>query len=170
MKIKSNFMLRLASFLFICVIVSTVTLAGLLARYVTSDGGSDSARVASFSVSASSVGDGEDGNVPTDKIVKYVITLNNNSEVAVRCDIDIQLKDPLEDYYSFQLDSKNPVVSSDKKTLTFSSVKDLSVGEIGTTVELLINMDYDKWTENKTGLSTSDSLEFSTNVTFVQID
>lgn len=48
MKIKSNFMLRLASFLFVCVIVSTVTLAGLLARYVTSDGGSDSARVIKF--------------------------------------------------------------------------------------------------------------------------
>lgn len=48
MKIRSNFMLRLASFLFIAVIASTVMLSGLLARYTTSGYGTDQARVIKF--------------------------------------------------------------------------------------------------------------------------
>ena len=48
MKKGSNFMLRLASFLFVAVLASTVMLSGLLARYTTTGTGSDSARVIKF--------------------------------------------------------------------------------------------------------------------------
>lgn len=49
-KRKSNLMLRLASLLLACVIISTYALCGLLARYTTSSSSEDSARVAKFEI------------------------------------------------------------------------------------------------------------------------
>ena len=48
MRKKNNLVLRFASLLFICVLISTYTLCGLLARYTSSGSGSDSARVIKF--------------------------------------------------------------------------------------------------------------------------
>lgn len=48
MKNRSNIMLRIASFLFICVLASTVMLSGLLARYTSTGSGGDGARVIKF--------------------------------------------------------------------------------------------------------------------------
>lgn len=47
-KRKSNLMLRLASLLLACVIISTYALCGLLAKYATSGGSKDDARVITF--------------------------------------------------------------------------------------------------------------------------
>ena len=48
MRKKNNLVLRLASLLLVCVLISTYTLCGLLARYTSSGSGSDSARVIKF--------------------------------------------------------------------------------------------------------------------------
>ena len=47
---KKNMMMRLASVLLIAVLMSTCAISGTFAKYVTSDSGSDTARVAKFGV------------------------------------------------------------------------------------------------------------------------
>ena len=47
---KKNVMMRLASFLLVAVLISTSAISGTYAKYVTSDTGSDKARVAKFGV------------------------------------------------------------------------------------------------------------------------
>ena len=47
---KKNMMMRLASVLLIAVLMSTCAISGTFAKYVTSDSGSDAARVAKFGV------------------------------------------------------------------------------------------------------------------------
>ena len=53
---KKNKMMRIASFLLVAVLLSTSIISGTFAKYVTSDGTSDSARVAKFGVVASASG------------------------------------------------------------------------------------------------------------------
>ena len=47
---KKNIMMRLASFLLVAVLISTSAISGTYAKYVTSDDGSDFARVAEWGV------------------------------------------------------------------------------------------------------------------------
>lgn len=54
---KKNTMMRLASVLLIAVLMSTCAISGTFAKYVTSDSGSDSARVAKFGVKVDANGD-----------------------------------------------------------------------------------------------------------------
>lgn len=51
---KKNVMMRVASLLMVCVLATTCGISGTFAKYVTSDNGSDSARVAKFGVEISS--------------------------------------------------------------------------------------------------------------------
>lgn len=50
---KRNVMMRLASFLLVAVLISTTAISGTYAKYVTSGGSSDSARVAKWGVTVS---------------------------------------------------------------------------------------------------------------------
>ena len=47
---KKNFMMRAASVLLVAVMLTTCAISGTFAKYVTSDSGSDFARVAKFGV------------------------------------------------------------------------------------------------------------------------
>lgn len=53
---KKNLMMRMASVLLIAVLMSTCAISGTFAKYVTSDSGSDSARVAKFGVAVDNTG------------------------------------------------------------------------------------------------------------------
>ena len=53
---KRNKMMRLASMLLVAVLVTTTTISGTYAKYVTTDGASDTARVAKFGVVVSAEG------------------------------------------------------------------------------------------------------------------
>ena len=53
---KKNMMMRLASVLLIAVLMSTCAISGTFAKYVTSDSGSDTARVAKFGVEVNNDG------------------------------------------------------------------------------------------------------------------
>jgi hypothetical protein len=54
---KKNKMMRIASVLFVAVILTTCAISGTFAKYVTSGNGSDSARVAKFGVTVSGTAD-----------------------------------------------------------------------------------------------------------------
>lgn len=170
MRNQSNFMLRLASILFICVLVTTYMLTGLLARYTSSGNGDDDARVATFEVLATQTPNNINQEITDDVEQTYQIVLTNNSEVAVRCNVDIILEEALPDYYTVKLDGKNPAISLDKKTLSFTSVKDLAVGPEEDMVNLTVNLDYEKWTKSASNSSYTENFKFTTQVTFVQID
>lgn len=54
---KKNTMMRIASVLLVAVILTTCAISGTFAKYVTSDNGSDSARVAKFGVTVNNSGE-----------------------------------------------------------------------------------------------------------------
>ena len=54
---KKNRMMRLASILLICVLLTTSVISGTFAKYVTADTGSDNARVAKWGVELIVTGD-----------------------------------------------------------------------------------------------------------------
>ena len=53
---KKNKMMRIASVLLVAVLLSTCAISGTFAKYVTTDSGSDSARVAKFAFTVSENG------------------------------------------------------------------------------------------------------------------
>lgn len=77
---KKNMMMRLASVLLIAVLMSTCAISGTFAKYVTSDEGTDSARVAKFGVVIDAKGSTFAGEYATDDndvkgtIAKSVVT------------------------------------------------------------------------------------------------
>lgn len=103
---KTNKMMRLASGLLVAVLLTTCVISGTYAKYVTSDSGSDSARVAKFGVVVTATGDAFETQyekddtsftldtntvVSTEKVVApgtkgemASITLSGTPEVAVR--------------------------------------------------------------------------------------
>ena len=54
---KKNRMMRLASILLVCVLLSTSVISGTFAKYTTSDSAQDSARVAKWGVNIIATGD-----------------------------------------------------------------------------------------------------------------
>lgn len=103
---KKNIMMRVASTLLIAVLLTTCAIAGTFAKYVTSETGSDSARVAEFGVRITAYGqmfndtyqgieagwtskdtvdgDGEDVVAPGTSGDMVKMTLTGTPEVAVR--------------------------------------------------------------------------------------
>ena len=55
---NKNYLMRIASILFIVTLISTCCVSGTFAKYVTSASASDTARVAKWGVSISGVSDG----------------------------------------------------------------------------------------------------------------
>jgi len=88
-----NWIMRAAGILLCMVLVSTYLVCGMFARYTTSASGSDGARVAKFNVA-----DLINGSSVTQPIAaalapgipyKAVVTVNNDSEVAVEYTVDV---------------------------------------------------------------------------------
>ena len=94
-KRKSNLMLRLASLLLACVIISTYALCGLLARYTTSSSGSDSARVIAFrNLEVEEYGDFTNGTavlIPGHDLIKDVVVEFGGSEASTIVFVELTL-------------------------------------------------------------------------------
>ena len=85
---KKNKMMRIASVLLVAVILTTCAISGTFAKYVTSENGSDSARVAKFGVEVTANGstfateyDTDDTNV-VGTIAKSVVSSDTKNLVA----------------------------------------------------------------------------------------
>ena len=146
-----------AAFVLLClVILSVYMMGGLLAKYSTTGKGSDEARVAKFDFNVQ-------GTPNTDKIVctavsgdngTYTVTVQNQSEVAVRYDLALNFTsgDPSGISYGFS-----------------PATRDLAVGQSGSST-LTFTVNWDVFTENKTGEDASETLDFSVTVNVTQID
>ena len=124
MKNRSNYMLRIASVLLVLVLFSTSIVTGRLARYVTTDSGSDSSRVAVFNLTQSGVAE-EDfmTHIAPGTEVFHTIEVQNLSEVAMSYTIQLVKEShnlPGMTFYMLGEDEHGtPVGTFDPPTLTF---------------------------------------------------
>ena len=104
MRKKNNLVLRLASLLLVCVLISTYTLCGLLARYTSSGSGSDSARVIKFGdITITETGDFKKENntnqfivIPGVNLTKDIHVSFSGSEAATYVFIKMNVSNPWE--------------------------------------------------------------------------
>ena len=91
-------MMRLATMIFVLVLVSTCMLAGLLAKYTSTAEAQDGARVAGFSVNVENVTAEEDSKMDlgsTEPLAVYAMKITNQSEVAVNYSVELKLNEKL---------------------------------------------------------------------------
>lgn len=165
----ANPMLRLAAILFCLVLITTSMMSGLYARYTAEGKGEDSARVAQWNVGAT--GTPVESEVkPAETDGQYTITVTSNSEVAAEYDITVTLTNALPDYITVKLDDKTPVVSEDKRTLTFDNAGAFAPGKNSKTHILAFSMNWSEFTVDAKGPSKSYDLTFTVDITIVQVD
>ena len=147
-------------------------ISGTMAKYVTQGtADSGSARVASFSVAAT--GDNASLSLSVGGTVTYTITLNNQSEVAVKPIVSVTFTGDISNYLVVKLNNHEASsVSADGKTLTWSDVSEMNPGETGTQLPLTITTDaaLPGQLSGVNSDSYTGSFPFDTQVTFVQID
>ena len=172
--------LRAAAVLLILTMFSTWMLSGMLAKYVAKDDKSDNARVASFDVSTD-VEEGVTGQVldigDKDSSVYYEFTLNNDSEVAVSCDIKVVIDEKVPAGIDMILTDPTggkttlSTVSGQTEYVFVSGIK-MKPGEHKNGILTFKpgTVDYITFAQIADGLKYSQEYLFNVGVTFVQID
>lgn len=178
---KPNMALRVAAVLLIMIVISTWMLSGMLAKYVATNNASDSARVASFDVSAA-VKIGEHSEAVLDigdeeAYVYYDFTLENNSEVAVACNIKVVMdKEPPAgiDMIMKDPDGDTMVIKTEKGKTEYVFVSGIKMKpdqtEVGTLTFTPGDVDYITFAQFAEGLTYTAEYPFKVGVTFIQID
>lgn len=170
---NSSGILSVAVAILLCTTLLTGhVISGTMAKYVTQGtADSGSARVASFSVAAT--GDNDSLSLSVGGTVTYTITLNNQSEVAVKPIVSVTFTSDISNYLVVKLNNHEASsVSADGKTLTWSDVSEMNPGETGTQLPLTITTDaaLPGQLSGVNSDSYTGSFPFDTQVTFVQID
>ena len=170
---NSSGILSVAVAILLCTTLLTGhVISGTMAKYVTQGtADSGSARVASFSVAAT--GDNASLSLSVGGTVTYTITLNNQSEVAVKPIVSVTFTGDISNYLVVKLNNHEASsVSADGKTLTWSDVSEMNPGETGTQLPLTITTDaaLPGQLSGVNSDSYTGSFPFDTQVTFVQID
>ena len=172
---NSSGILSVAVAILLCTTLLTGhVISGTMAKYVTQGtADSGSARVASFSVAAT--GDNDSLSLSVGGTVTYTITLNNQSEVAVKPIVSVTFTSDISNYLVVKLKNRNASsvsVSYDKTTLTWSDVSEMYPGD--TEIQLPLTITTDAALPGQLSDVSSDSytgsFPFDTQVTFVQID
>jgi len=173
---KIPFRLPLRVYLSYLLVITLIFTAVSFAKFATSGAGGDSARVASFAVSAAGESDTalamSFDSVTGTKQDSYTITVYNydastTAEVAVRYDVVVTVDGTLPAGVSFTVDGKN-ASSVNGSVYTFSGVGELAGGSRNTASHTLtFTGDSSKIVSDFTG---ENSLEFSISVNFEQID
>lgn len=167
---RTSRILSAAAVLLCLVLVSSYFSTGMLARYVTRANGADTSRLAALKVSAVTV---EDKEAATAFTRTYVVTLNNDSDVAVRYEASPVLELPEGSTGDAKItgDEKHPV---DEEKGVFSGMLapganetvtltlDLSGLELGTDA-------FDTFRNDDISGALLE-LSFTVTVTFTQID
>ena len=176
MKTKSRLtsgqtMIFIAGALFCLMLISVSLLSGLYARYISTGSGDDTARVAKFdvattvpNVNAKFVNKGAQDNI-------YTIEIDNDSEVAVRCDLVLEFNSAVE-YLNITVGGKAPSeISSDKKTFTFKDIALLAPNGAIADCQLVFTVtDWNSVTANATGETVQISYNFDGTLYCTQID
>jgi len=160
---SGNPVMRIA-FLLLCLLIASMYMTGgLLAKYHATGSGKDSARVAKFDVKVT--GTNEDMNVvcgETPETGSYTVTVENDSEVAVRYTISVDIQPK---YDMFPADAIS-------YTVTDGETGELPVGPDETKTHTLTFevVDWAEVTKNMTGKEGELSFSFTVTVDVAQID
>ena len=147
-KRKKNIMLRAAAILLCLVMASLYLVTGLYAKYTTSDGNADGARVASFEIVTG--GDFAVCNpfkvvmVPGETTTRK-ITVENLSEVTAKCTITAENETgnlPLQFSWKKGLLGGTVLAGPEKDTVTASEVLAIGSGQQTYTLEITWPSDY----------------------------
>ena len=130
---RSRFRLPIQAYLAYLLIGASLLTGMSFARYITTDGGADSARVAAGTIkvtydentTAIEMTRPENDNFETDSFQFHVS--NPNSEVAIRYDVIVSLNEPLPNGVTMQMDGTDGS-TDDQKTFTFENAGVFSAG------------------------------------------
>lgn len=165
-KAKLNIPMCAALVLFLLTMISIHMTSGLYARYISTAGSGDSARVAKFQVESSiEQAKDSDGN---DIANQFVLTVTNDSEVAVRYSIEIVTDAPLK----ATIGETELTVTDGKMTFTDAAwVLAPGAGSVEHTIELDVS-DWVGVTSEDTAYVETEPVEFTfdVNVHAEQID
>ena len=177
-KQKVNIPMCAAFILFVLTLISMHLTSGLFARYTVTATGSDSARVAKFDVQGDAVLrdvilDCRNGS----STGEYIITVTNNSEVAIRYSFTLDFTEQLPGTAVLvKMGENQGSATNDNKTLTFSNVGTLgpNAGPQQHTLEFIIN-NWSHVTSRENGgvqgeQTANWKLDFTVSVTAEQID
>ncbi len=162
-------MIGIACVLFSLVLISIAMMSGLYAKYMSRDDGDDGARVAKFDVKA-----GMDKNDVSVNLSEgtvrgdYVITVRNDSEVAVEYDIIVSVVLPAG--VGVKIGDVTPVKNGNAYMFSTDEwVLSTNGNEATHTLTFFVD-DQDAFTAGATGESCSASFDFDVTCSFVQID
>ena len=170
----NTILMRVIAVLLMLVMLSTAAVTGRFARYISSATGSDSARVAKFSVDYTLT--------PVEgKTGEFTLQVTNKSEVAVEYSVSVTFKDDLAPNVmeaKIKLSEDNIKVGTfydDKNAFTFGKIGELAPGETGTAYPLTFTVeDHKLITDGAENTNTPETatkeLKFNVAVTAVQID
>lgn len=168
-----SWMMRLVAVLICFLLVSFHLMTGLYAKYSSTATGSDSARVAKFQV----VVTGDAANIsvactqmPGDEAV-YAITVENDSEVAVKYDVIVTLFTAIPGV-SLTLDGETGTqIGSDPTQLKFENLGQFTPND-PTAKEhtLTFQVNWNDFTAAKTGSTATENFTFSIAVHAEQVD
>lgn len=163
-----SIMMRIACTLFCLVLISTSMMSGLYAKYTARGEGSDSARVAEFTVEGQlSPNDVtvDIGNAQTEG--EFTLTTSNTSEVAVRYDVVLEATVPAG--ITVSLDGVAGSLVGGK--YTFTDVDQLVANsDTGSHIIKFAVTDLNAFTAPATDNTYTSEIDFKVTVKFVQID
>ncbi len=162
-------LLRIALILLCMVAFSTSMLAGLYARYTAKGRGDDTARVAKFDVNVE--GFSEDVTVDASQgktSGTYTFTVKNDSEVAITYDLVITFEKALPAGVSVSLQGETGI--PDGNTVTFSKIASIAPSTLGEEHTLIFTLNLDAFTENASGPSVTETVNFTATIRCTQID
>lgn len=169
---KVNIPMCLAFILFVLTLISMHLTSGLYARYTATSTGSDGARVAKFDVKGT-VSENVEIDCKSNNSGEYVITVVNDSEVAITYDIDLVFKKNLNaNKVSVTIDGKGGIWGN-TSTLSFKSVGVLAPETQTETGHTLV-FNVTDWTyvtnEVSDAASAEKELDFTVRIHAEQID
>lgn len=171
---KVNIPMALACVLLCLTLISMHLTGGLYARYTAYDTGSNSARVAKFSI-AGEISDDVTIDCAVGNSGDCILTVTNHSEVAISYDLDLRFLETVGDLWTVSLKDGETVISGtvNGKTIRYDEVGTLGPGgQKDYFLEFVIT----DWTyvtldaTDPTMESVSKELDFTVDIHAVQVD
>ena len=171
---KVNIPIRIASVMLCLVLFSLYMTSGMFAKYATGGTSSGNGRVAKFSVTATDQGKSEyvfDQAAAQQPDGSYEVTIENDSEVAVRYTIILKFDRAIPNYLTITPD-ENVTVSYDEndKKVVMLTGGDLIPKSSAVTKTIKFGVDYDEFVDGVTLGQQTETISFDTIVRLTQID
>lgn len=164
-----SILMRVAAVLVCLVLVSVHLMSGMYAKYSTTGSSSDEARVAKLDVDVEGEVNGLSIDATTGADGNYVVTVKNNSEVTVRYDIIVTLKQKVPGVVVKLGDET--LTTEDYESFTISDVGELAPNAAQVSHTLTFALDsWDSVTASMEGEEDTVDLGFSVTVRVVQVD